>query len=106
MNLLRIAIGASLFFALSCGTATTVSAYDGKSLPRLSAEGGSSQWVVRFQLPTKNAPILAVAYQGAKQDDATRISPRAWGKIIKVGIICLVLVGGGAVWLFNKLKPQ
>ncbi len=50
--------------------------------------------------------FLAVVIQNDNNDKSTRVGPRAWGKLIKAGILCVFLLGGGAVWLFNKLKPQ
>ena len=50
--------------------------------------------------------ILATAPQGARKDNDQRLSPRTWGKIIRVGILFVVLAGSGAWWLFNKLKAQ
>lgn len=50
---------------------------------------------------------LIALVQNVEQDKPAKgLSPRLWGKIIKVGFICLFLVGAGAVWLFNKLKVQ
>ena len=50
--------------------------------------------------------FLAAAIQNNNDDKSTRVGPRTWGKLIKAGALGVILLGGGAVWLFNKLKPQ
>jgi hypothetical protein len=99
-----------LGFALSVGvlwafTAQPTAASDQRASDVALAIGEPVACVGAAMAARAQGALATIAQRDRENQDST-IRLRTWGKLIKVGILGVILTCGGGIWLYNKLKPQ